>query len=461
MKRRYGFLGLVFISISSIAQTPAPEARVSLKEAIEYAVTNNVNVKNTDIDRRLALARKGEVRASGLPQINGNADLIHNITIQKTVTEYGKSGLFPPDADHPEGTPAGFAFGLTNQSVPAITGSQVLFDQSFFSGLRAAGVYEELMQKNIDRSKIETAHNVTKAYYAVLVNEKQLAYLEVNLARLDSSYEESKARLESGLTRQIEVDRTEVSYNNLKEEKARVVRVVQLSKALLKFQMNMHSDTVIVLTDELHENLLADMNLLPLQQSQGPKFDYTKRIEYSIIQTQEFLNRMDVRIARAGRYPKLSAIAAYGYSTGATHLGDIFVQSSRWFNYSYVGLRLQVPIFNGLSAYYKVQQKKLEEERTRNNKQQLENTIDIQIEESIINMNNSVESLKTQKRNLDLAEKNLKVLKAEFEEGLSLSLDVTVAEAALKEAQTNYYNALYNALLAKADYQRATGVLYK
>lgn len=457
MKRVYNFLLLMIVSLHSIAQNTNNAARYSLKEAVDYAVNNNVNVKNTDIDRRAAQARKGEVRAAGLPQINGNADLIHNITIQKTVSEYGKSALFPVSPANPAGTPAGFAFGLTNQSVPTITGSQVLFDASFFSGLRAASVYEELMEKNINRSKIETAHNVTKAYYAVLVNEKQLAYLDVNLARLDSVYLETKARLQSGLTRQIEVDRTEVSYNNLKEERARVVRVVQLSKALLKFQMNLPSDTAIVLTDQLNESLLANVTQLP----EGNKINYATRIEYSIIQTQAFLNRVDTRTARAARYPKLSAIAAYGYSTGATNMGDIFTQSNRWFNYSYVGLRLQVPIFNGLSAYYRIQQKKLEEERTENNRRQLEHTIDIQIEESIINLNNSIESVKTQKRNLDLAEKNLKVLQAEFEQGLSMSLDVTVSEAALKEAQTNYYNALYNALLAKADYERATGVLYR
>jgi outer membrane protein TolC len=40
-------------------------------------------------------------------------------------------------------------------------------------------------------------------------------------------------------------------------------------------------------------------------------------------------------------------------------------------------------------------------------------------------------------------------------------LDVTVAEADFKSAQTNYYNALYNALVSKADYEKATGILLK
>jgi outer membrane protein len=456
MKIIFNAFILLLLQLNALAQSTPGVAKYSLKEAIDYAVVNSINVKNSDIDKRVAMGRKGEVRAAGLPQINGNADFIHNINIQQNVVEYGSSKLFPPDATHPAGTPVGFAFGLHNQFTPNITGSQVLFDKSFFSSTQAASIYEQLMEKNIIRSKIATAHEVTKAYYGVLVNEKQLAYIRVNLARLDSSYLETKARLQNGLVRQIEVDRIEVSYNNLREEQSRITRVVELSRAVLKFQMNLPYDTTIVLTDSLHENLLSTVQI-----DEKGKINYTNRIEYSIIQTQAALNRIDTRTARGSRYPRLSAIAAYGYNPAATNAGDIFTQSNRWFNYSYVGLRLQVPIFNGFSSYYKVQQKKLEEERTQNNKQLLEQNINLQVEESILNLNNSIESLKIQKRNLELAEKNLKVLKAEFEQGVSMSLDVTVGETAFKEAQTNYYNALYNTLLAKADYERATGVLYK
>ena len=70
-------------------------------------------------------------------------------------------------------------------------------------------------------------------------------------------------------------------------------------------------------------------------------------------------------------------------------------------------------------------------------------------------------SLNNQKRNLNLAEKSLAILKAENKEGLTTNLEVTVAEAELKAAQTNYYNALYDALVSKADYEKATGNLLK
>ncbi|HSZ24184.1 MAG TPA: TolC family protein [Cytophagaceae bacterium] len=461
MKHIYTTFILLLFQLPSIAQTSeTPAARFSLKEAIDYAVVNNVNVKNSDIDRRVAIARKGEIGAAGLPQINGNANFTHNINIQATVLEYQNgSKLAPPNPALGQyaGNPAPFILGLHNQFIPSITGSQVIFDKAFFSNIQAAKVYKELSEKNITRSKIATAHEVTKAYYGVLVNETQLAYINVNLARLDSSYLESKARLQNGLLRPIEVDRIEVSYNNLKEEKARITRIVELSKAILKFQMNLPPDTSIILTDTLHENLVSNVLQLP----ENEKINYSSRIEYSIIQTQSLLNKMDTRTARASRYPKLNAVAAYGFNPAANIATNIFTQRDRWYNFSYVGLSLQVPIFNGFSSHYRVQQKKLEEERTANNKQMLERNISLQVEESIINLNNSIESLKTQRRNLNLAEKNVKVSKAEFEQGIAMSLDVTIAEASFKEAQTNYYNALYNTLLSKADYERAIGTLYK
>jgi outer membrane protein len=283
-----------------------------------------------------------------------------------------------------------------------------------------------------------------------------LSSIDANLVRLDSVYKEASARFQNGLARKIEVDRIEVSFNNLKEERSKVMRMANLSKALLKFQMNISKEENITLKDTLYEGLLNDV----LNIQEGKNAVYTNRIEYSIIETQLVLTKLDRKSTDAGYYPKLIGIATTGYNPAATKFSNI-TQSTRWFNYSFVGLRLQVPIFNGFVLHHKVQEKKLEEERTSNNKKILERTIDLQVDESLINLSNSLESLKIQKRNLDLAIENVRVLKAENESGITMNLEVTIGEAALKDAQTNYYNALYNALLSKADYERAMGTLLK
>ncbi|MBC7389722.1 MAG: TolC family protein, partial [Opitutaceae bacterium] len=203
------------------------------------------------------------------------------------------------------------------------------------------------------------------------------------------------------------------------------------------------------------ETILTGLESTSLQ-----KGAYNNRIEYSILSTQKKMYSYDTRTAKASRYPRLLAIGAIGYNPGASEFKNL-TQSVRWEQYSYVGLRLQVPILNGFVTHYRVQQKKIQEQKTDLDIKQLEKTIDLETEQSVINLNNNLKSLQTQKRNLQLAENTLKLLKAENAEGISSNLDVTVAESDFITAQTNYYNALYGALVSKADYERSTGNLLK
>ncbi len=449
---RYLFTFLfLYIYISGVSQET--KSNYSLKEAIDYAVANINIVKSSELDRQLAKARIGEVRAGALPQINGNADLIHYLQVQKNILENGIGLTTNPNI--PIGTVNKIQLGLPNQFLPNITGTQSLIDVALFSNLNASSILQSIAEKNVTRTKIDIALNVTRAYYAVLVNEKQLISINANLNRLDSSYRQAKAEFEQGLARTIDVDRREVSFNNLKEEKIRIESSFLLSMSVLKYQMNVAPETQIVLTDKLDETLLTGLETTALQ-----KGAYNNRIEYSILSEQKRMYSYDTRTARASRYPRLLAIGAIGYNPGASDFKNLS-QSVRWEQYSYVGLRLQVPILNGFVSHYRIQQRKIQEQKSELDIKQLEKTIDLETEQSIINLNNNLKSLQTQKRNLLLAENTLRLLKAENAEGISSNLDVTVAEADFITAQTNYYNALYGALVSKADYERSTGNLLK
>jgi len=129
------------------------------------------------------------------------------------------------------------------------------------------------------------------------------------------------------LARKLDVDQIEVSYNNLKEQRLQVIRTVELSRAALKFQMHLPRETIIVLTDSLKENLLDDVS-----QIQTAKNTYQQRVEYSLIEDQQLYNNYDIKSTKGLYFPKLNAVAAYGYNPSATKLVDI-PQSARWINY--------------------------------------------------------------------------------------------------------------------------------
>ena len=446
------FLGLIFISLftQTNAQTVTQAGNYSLQEAINYATANNNYVKNVIIDQKITEAQRKDLLSRALPQINANVDFNHYIDVQKNILENNPGSSFY-NPNNPIGSPIPLQLGLPNQFLPSVTASQVVFDQSFFSSIGASKVSRQIAEQNIKKIKIDVAYNVVRSYYSVLVNEKQLSFIDNNLLRIDSTYKETRARYRAGLARKLEVDQIEVSFNNLKEQRTQVLNTIQLSIAALKYQMHVPGE--IVLTDSLSESLLN----IPADNNEN---FFNQRVEYSIIQNQQLYNEYDIKSTRGAYFPKLTAVAAYGYNPAATKLSDIG-QSGRWLNYDYVGFRFQMPLFNGFAMRYKVQQKKLLLEETVNSKDQLERSIELEADQAKINLTNSLQSIKIQKRNVDLAQENLRVLKREYELGIAINLQVTTAEASLKEAQTNYYNALYNALLYKTDYDRATGNLIK
>ena len=89
----------------------------------------------------------------------------------------------------------------------------------------------------------------------------------------------------------------------------------------------------------------------------------------------------------------------------------------------------------------------------------LQNSIDLEIKQATVTLTNSLESLKSQKRNLELAQEVVRVARIKYQQGVGSNIEVINAEADFKEAQTNYYSALYDAFIAKVDLDKATGQL--
>lgn len=438
-----------------LAQDSTATRRLSLNEAVAFALQNNVSVKNAQIDELSAAARVGEIRAIGLPQISIDGQIIHNIKIQTQflpANAFAGFGGGDPNAPPPPANEViPLPFGITNLGQVALTANQLLFDGSYFIGLKAAKTYKELSQKSLTQSKIDVTEAVTKAYYSVLVNSDRLELLNINIGRLDTLLRETRAMYENGFVEKIDLDRLEVQLNNLNTEKLKVERLAELGSYLLKFQMGLPINERVTLTDSLARNSLDDFEI-PTNNS----FDYTQRTEYSILQTQKELAQLDIRNTRAGYMPRLVAFGSFGYNTGSLKF-DLYER--KWYNYSNIGLSLSVPIFDGLQKYYKTQQAKLTLQKTEQSQDLLENSIDLEIQQAAVTLTNTVESLRSQKRNVELAQEVARVTRIKYQQGVGSNIEVINAVASYREAETNYYTALYDAIIARIDYQKATGTL--
>jgi outer membrane protein TolC len=420
----------------------------SLKQAVDYAITHQVQVKNSQIDLQNASAKINEIKAMGLPQVNGSLALTNNIVLQRA---FIPAKIFNPAAA--DGELIAAKFGVDNSGFASVGLSQLVFDGSYLLGLKASTVYKDLAVKSVTQSKQQVAENVTKAYYGILVNEKRQGLLALNVARLDTLLKETRELNKQGFVEKIDVQRLDVQANNLRTELENVNRLQELSYALLKFQMGFPMEEPIRLSESLEKVELATFNT-----NAAGDFNYANRIEYSILQTQENLAELDLKSIKAGYLPRLVLNANYGYNAGANAFSDLVTK--QWFDNAAITVALQIPIFDGFSKKYKAVQSANNLQKVRQSYSLLKSSIDLQRSQASITMKNALESMKEQKANLDLANEISRVTRVKYQQGVGSNLEVLNAESSIKESQANYFTALYNALVAKVELEKANGTLY-
>jgi outer membrane protein len=451
------FLWLALLPLKAQDQLNQP---FTLEECISYAVENNVRVKNERLNQGIAKAQVGEIFAQGLPQINASGNLTYNIQRQTNFLPgalAGQSGFIPVQ------------FGTPYQSNASLSASQLIFNGSYFVGLRASKVFKELANKGVVKARIDVAEAVALAYYGVLVSEERLVLLQANLGRLDSLYRETQAMNEQGFAEAIDVQRLKVNLNNLETEYQNVQRSLAINLNALKFQMGLPLDQPI----EIAERIQDFENLGQMEVS---AFEYSDRIEYQQLNINRELTELDVKKTRSEYLPNLSAFFNYGYNAGRESFGDLFEPTilqetdeqgnvineravDTWNGFSSVGLNLNIPIFDGLLKANTIRRKKLLTQQVENQIQNLESAIELEAEQARITLVNSLQSLENQQENRKLAEEVFRVAKIKYQEGVGSNLEVVEAENALKSAETNYFISLYDALVARVAYQKATGAL--
>jgi len=423
----------------------------TLKQCIDYALQNQYSMKNAALDEIIASDKVREVTGMGFPQINGSVQLSNNDPLRRMFIEgTGTPSFLTGGYAIPSGQVVGAPnfFQLKSSGDASISISQLIFSSSYIIGLKAAKTYKELSANATQQTKIQVIESVTKAYYLVLINEERIKLFDKNVARLDSLLAQTNAMNQSGFVEKIDVDRLQVVYNNLKTEKEKFSNLFELSKLFLKYQMSLPMESELILTEKIFDFKIENID----QQ----KADYKNRIEYSLLESQKRLQQLELKNYRLAYLPGIAAFANAGEFSQSPEF-NYFTKSNLWYNYGLYGITMSIPIFDGLQNSYKTQQTKLKLKKMENDISNFELAVDLQIKSSEVNLKNNLSSLESQSKNRELAEEVARVTKIKYAQGVGSSLEVVSAETSLLEAQTNYYNALYDALISKVDYDKANG----
>jgi outer membrane protein TolC len=122
-------------------------------------------------------------------------------------------------------------------------------------------------------------------------------------------------------------------------------------------------------------------------------------------------------------------------------------------------MNISVPITDGWQRHNKVKQAQYSLDKTRNSMNQFKQAIDFQIINARTTLASAIAALNNQEENKVLAEKVFNSTKIKYAQGLGSSFEVLQSETDLQTALGSYYQALYNAGIARIAYQRALGKL--
>ncbi|MCE7996667.1 MAG: TolC family protein [Roseivirga sp.] len=435
-------LMLLLISFSVKAQT-----EYSLQQSIEYALLNNENILNAELTMRDADAQVFETRADGLPQITGNFNYNNSLVIPRSPIPTAFITGNPAD----EGV-VQVAFGAQHSGNFGINATQMIWDGSFFIGLQAAKMLREKVVVDKVKAEVDVIEQVTKAYYLVLVNETRVGLIDANIANLDSTLRETRVLYENGFAEKIDVSRLQVQMNNLSAERKGVEQGVNVSLNLLKLSMGMPISEEITLTDPL-EGIDFEYNLNDIN-----SFSLQERVEVQQINYLRKLAELDIKNTYSQYIPKVEFSAGWGRNTGTNDFSDVW-KGDRWFSNSAIGINVSIPIFDGLRKKYTVQRKKIQLQTLDNQYKQLTNSLSQDLVNAREALDVSLERLAVQQANLDLAREVSDITREKYREGVGSNLEVLNAEEDYKESETNYLSALYDAIIAKVDLNKALGKL--
>jgi outer membrane protein len=436
-------LGATALLLSTYLGSTQTVNEFSVQQAADYAMKNSVQVINALTDIKIQKETNREFTANAFPQITASFNVNDFLEIPTNLipAEFtgGLAGTYIP-----------IQFGTKYNATGGIDVNQLIFDGQVFVGLQARSAALKFYESQAEVTKENIKVNVHKIYYQLVVGKKQLSSIDANITRFEKLLNDTREIYKNGFAEKLDVDKVNVQLNNLQTEKVKLQSMLDAGIAGLKFLLHMPQGEILVLTDTLATEDLKS-NLL------DTSYQYTDRKEYALLDQARKLGRYNVKRYQLSYLPTLSAFASYTKNAQRTKFD--FLNDGSWYTTSMIGLKFQFSIFDGFAKRARVNKAKLELTKTENNIELLKASIDNDVIQSNYRISAAIATVDNQSRNMALAEQVYNSTKLKYEQGLGSQQEIYTAQTELKVAQNNYYAALYDAIIARIDYLKATGKL--
>ncbi|HTX17533.1 MAG TPA: TolC family protein [Bacteroidota bacterium] len=405
----------------------------SLQSCVRYALVHQPSVNKSLLDEEIVDRAISSRIADWYPQLSFNAYIQHDPQIPVSVAG---------------GTP--IPTTLANSSGGLLTLTQTLFNRDVLLASSTASDVRRSMEQQTVENKIDVVASVSKAFYAVLVTQQQLAVLDDDILRLQRSLQDAFDEYKGGVVDKTDYKRATISLNNARAERRETEELLKARYTDLRNQMGYPPDAKLKLSADVSQMEREAF----LDTTQNVR--YEKRVEYRLLETQKRLQEANLSYAEWGFLPSLSFIGNYTVSYMNAGYPDLY--RSRYAS-SFVGLQLSLPILEGGKRWQEIKEARLELDRYDYEFMALKNSVNAEFVNAMANYKSDLNNYRVLKENVALAEEVFETIQLQYKAGTKTYLELITAETDLRSAQINHTNALYEVLSSKLDVQKALGTL--
>jgi outer membrane protein TolC len=405
----------------------------TIEDAKAYALKNHLRVKNANNDIEIAQKKIIETRGLGFPQININGNFNNFINLPITVLD--AKFLNPMATD---GETISFEAGTKYNSSGSIEIGQILFDGSYIVGLQAASFFKEFQKTMSNQSKEDVVFNVIEAYGLVTIAKENKSFMDTLVATTSELVEQQKHLLELGLM--VKEDMDQFSYSLLGAKNAQLNARLQYENTLnmLKLAMGYPIKGLINVSNSSSELITKEV----LKSG-----DIKSNITFMILEGQVKLSELNVKNNKFSNLPSLNAFFSQAYNSFRSEFN--FFADERWYPQTVWGLKLNIPVFSGLSRLARISQSKIKLLSDQNNLDIMEQNLQFQEIQFQNNYQATLDKTELQNQNVALAKTIYSNAIIRGNIGKVNSINVTQKHTQYMTAQAEYISSLVELFQAK------------
>lgn len=436
---------IVFFNTGVVAAQDAQ--KLSMEEAVELVKTKNLLLRASRLEIEKSRLKEKEIRSQRMPAVAMESQLQHNI--ESPVIFMPNFRIDPATGEFSTGDEYNAIRAYDKNSYSAnLTVSTPLINRSIKAAAAAtraeAATYEaDLMFETSDK-----VFETKKLYLQILIAQEQHRLAQASLNRAKETLTDTRGLWKNGAALDLDTLRAFVSVQNLTPNVSKSEKTILVLKETLAAMLDLPSAD-IELTDKLefqnYEQAESAARLADMACAQRP--------EFLQIAAQNSLLDASTRLERTKYLPTLTAFAQGGYNAQSPNLE---AWNADWVGSAFTGLKLKVPIFTP-TIKPALQQIDVSRKQLSLQKNYLERMVVTEIESAGINLRDARERYGNQQANIAAAERSLQLTKSRWKTGLSKLSDVSDAELALNQSQTNQLQALYDYLIAGIEMEKAIG----